>query len=146
MSVPGCGLASDVGERWFAEWRGIDRTASRPGGSAGPASSPPFDPDVVIALFGAQDAFDRRIDGTEVRFDGADGSLLAERDLTEALATALVDRRRGHAAHHAVLRPRLAPTVEVERSPLNERWIDRYNLLHGRRRGAARPTVCELST
>ena len=83
--MPGCGLASDVGERWFAEWRGTDANCLPAWRERWPGQLAAFDPDIVIALFGAQDAFDRRVDGTEVRFDDAEGSLLAQRDLTEAL-------------------------------------------------------------
>jgi peptidoglycan/LPS O-acetylase OafA/YrhL len=128
-SVPGCGLASDVGERWFAEWRGIDANCLPAWRERWPGQLAAFDPDIVIALFGAQDAFDRRVDGTEIRFDDAEGSLLAQRDLTEALT--LLSSTGAQVTllttpYYVLGWPQL---VEVERSPLNERWIDRYNLL-----------------
>ena len=128
-SVPGCGLASDVGERWFAEWRGIDPNCLPAWRERWPGQLAAFDPDIVIALFGAQDAFDRRVDDTEIRFDDAEGSLLAQRDLTEALT--LLSSTGAEVTllttpYYVLGWPQL---VEVERSPLNERWIDRYNLL-----------------
>ena len=128
-SVPGCGLASDVGERWFAAWQGTDPRCLPTWRERWPAQLQEYDPDIVIALFGAQDAFDRRVDGAEIRFDEAQGSLLAQQDLTEALtmlSSTGAEVTLLTTPYYVLGWPQ---QVQVERSPLNEDWIDRYNLL-----------------
>jgi hypothetical protein len=126
-SVPGCGLASDVGERWFAEWRGVEDRCVPGWRERWPGQVQSYKPDIVIGLFGAQDAFDRRIDGTEIKFDTPEGVALAQRDMDEA-----VNVLSSTGAHVYMLTTPYyvlgwPQQVQVERSPLNEPWIDSFN-------------------
>jgi peptidoglycan/LPS O-acetylase OafA/YrhL len=134
-SVPGCGLGTDVGDRWFDEWRGV-YPACLPGWrDRWPHELRVFRPDIVVGLFGAQDAFDRRVNGHIVHFDTPDGNALATQDLRSA--TTLLSSQGAHVVllttpYYVMGWPQ---KVEIERSPLNAPWIDRYNLLQ---RGVAR--------
>ena len=134
-SVPGCGLGTDVGDRWFDEWRGV-YPACLPGWrDRWPHELTMFRPDIVVGLFGAQDAFDRRLNGHIVHFDTPDGDALATDDLRSA--TTLLSSRGAHVVllttpYYVMGWPQ---KVQIERSPLNAPWIDRYNLLQ---RGVAR--------
>jgi lysophospholipase L1-like esterase len=126
-SVPGCGIASDVGERWFAEWRGVDPHCLPGWRQRWPAALASFRPDIVVGLFGGQDAFDRRIDGRVIRFDTPDGAALAHEELQGA-----GDTLSSKGAHVVLLSTPYyvlgwPQKVEVDRSTLNPAWIDRFN-------------------
>ena len=126
-TVPGCGLGTDVGDRWFDEWRGIEPRCLPGWRERWPGQVQSYKPDVVIGLFGAQDAFDRRIDGTEIKFDTPDGISLATRDMDEAVSVL-----SSSGAHVYMLTTPYyvlgwPQKVQVERSPLFEPWIDNYN-------------------
>jgi peptidoglycan/LPS O-acetylase OafA/YrhL len=146
-SVPGCGLATDVGERWFGQWQGIDARCVPGWRERWPQQVAEFDPDIVVTLFGAQDAFDRRVDGREVPFDGPAGEALAERDLQQAVTSL-----SSSGAHVVLL---TAPyyrlccpmTIDLHRSPMNEAWITRYNELQAAvaRRNPTRAAVMDLN-
>ena len=126
-TVPGCGLGTDIGDRWFDEWRGIEPRCLPGWRERWPGQIQSYGPDVVIGLFGAQDAFDRRIDGVEVKFDTPEGVSLAQRDMDEA-----VNVLSANGAHVYMLTTPYyvlgwPQKVQVERSPLAEPWIDSYN-------------------
>jgi peptidoglycan/LPS O-acetylase OafA/YrhL len=126
-SVPGCGLASDVGERWFGEWRGVDPHCLPGWRQRWPSEIKAFRPDIVVGLFGGQDAFDRRIDGRVFPFDTADGAALAHEDLQGA-----VKILSAGGAHIVLLNTPYyvlgwPQQVQVDRSTLNPAWIDRFN-------------------
>jgi peptidoglycan/LPS O-acetylase OafA/YrhL len=126
-SVPGCGLASDVGERWLARWQGLDERCVPPWRSRFPQQLAEFRPHVVVALFGAQDAFDRRVDGQVVPFDSPEGERLARADLEEAadlLTAGDTELVLLTAPYYRICCPM---PIEEGRSPMNEAWIDRYN-------------------
>jgi peptidoglycan/LPS O-acetylase OafA/YrhL len=126
-SVPGCGLGTDVGDRWFDEWRGVEPRCLPGWRERWPGQLQSYRPDVVIGLFGAQDAFDRRIDGTEIKFDTPDGLSLAQRDMDEAvsvLSSTGADVYMLTTPYYVLGWPQ---KVQVERSPLFEPWIDNYN-------------------
>ena len=126
-SVPGCGLATDVGERWFGEWQGLDQRCVPGWRERWPAQVAQFRPDVVVALFGAQDAFDRRIDGQEYPFDSEAGMALAERDL-QAAVTSLSSSGAEVVLLTAPYYKLCCPMkIDQERSPVNEAWVARYN-------------------
>ena len=75
---PGCGLSSDVGDHWNGEaWRAIDKRCLPAWRQRWPQQLAQFQPDVVVMLVGAQDTFDRRINGTVVKFDTTEGARLA---------------------------------------------------------------------
>ena len=126
-SVPGCGLATDVGERWFGQWQGLDQRCVPGWRERWPAQVKQFDPDIVVTLFGAQDAFDRRIDGTEVKFDTNEGRALAERDLQTAI-TSLSSSGAEVVLLTAPYYKLCCPMrIDQDRSPINEAWVARYN-------------------
>ena len=128
-SVPGCGLGTDVGDRWFDEWRGVYPPCLPGWRDRWPHELKVFRPDIVVGLFGAQDAFDRRMNGHIVHFDTPDGTALATHDLQSA--TTMLSSRGAHVVllttpYYVMGWPQ---KVQIERSPLNAPWIDRYNLL-----------------
>jgi hypothetical protein len=146
-SVPGCGLATDVGDRWFAEWRGVEPRCLPGWRERWPKQVVLFHPDVVVMLVGAQDAFDRRINGNVVRFDTPAGATLAEQDLHDAIGVL----GAGGAKIVLLTTPYYVlgwpQKVEVARSPLHEPWIDRYNALERAvaAQNAARVSVLDLN-
>jgi lysophospholipase L1-like esterase len=126
-SIPGCGLGTDVGDRWFDEWRGIYAPCLPGWRQRWPGELSAYRPDIVVGLFGAQDAFDRRINNRVYKFDTPDGAALARTDLT--VATKLLSSRGAHVVllstpYYVLGWPQ---KVQVERSPLFAPWIDRYN-------------------
>jgi peptidoglycan/LPS O-acetylase OafA/YrhL/lysophospholipase L1-like esterase len=126
-SVPGCGLGTDVGERWFDEWRGIFPACLPGWRQRWPGEINSYRPDIVIGLFGAQDAFDRRINGKVIKFDTPDGASLARQDLRSAMTVL-----SSGGAHVVLLTTPYyvlgwPQTVQIERSPLFAPWVDRYN-------------------
>jgi lysophospholipase L1-like esterase len=86
-----------------------------------------FKPDIVVGLFGGQDAFDRRINGFVSRFDTPAGAELARRELQEAMNILM-----SHGANVVLLTTPYyvlgwPQKVDVERSTLNPAWINRFN-------------------
>jgi peptidoglycan/LPS O-acetylase OafA/YrhL len=147
VSVPGCGLGTDVGDRWFNYWRGIYGPCLPGWRQRYPEEIKAFKPDIVVGLFGAQDAFDRRINGNVIPFDTDAGAKLAEQDLQGA-----VNILSSGGAHVVLLSTPYyvlgwPQKVQVERSPLNPAWIDRYNLLEGEiaRRNASKVSTLNLN-
>jgi peptidoglycan/LPS O-acetylase OafA/YrhL/lysophospholipase L1-like esterase len=146
-SVPGCGLATDVGERWFGQWQGLDARCVPGWRERWPSQVEQFDPDVVITLFGAQDAFDRRVDGAELAFDTPPGAALAERDL-QAAVTALSSSGAQVVLLTAPYYRLCCPMkIDEPRSPMNEAWITRYNerQLEVARRNPTRARLVDLN-
>ena len=126
-SVPGCSLATDVGERWFAHWQGLDDRCVPGWRTRWQQQVAEFRPDVVVALFGAQDAFDRRIDGQVVPFDTPEGANLAGSDLQEAVDV-LVEPDTHLVLLTAPYYKLCCPMrIDEARSPMNEAWIAAYN-------------------
>ncbi|MGQ0823416.1 MAG: DUF459 domain-containing protein [Actinomycetota bacterium] len=128
-SVPGCGIATDTGDRWFDEWRDVEPQCLPGWRERWPSQLAAYGPDVVVGLFGAQDAFDRRFGEQVIRFDTPAGLELAGREMQQA-----IDTLSASGAHVVLLTtPYYAlgwpQRVEVDRSPLHEPWIDQYNEL-----------------
>ena len=146
-SVPGCGLATDVGDRWFDEWRGVYPQCLPGWRDRWPGELKLFKPDVVVGLFGAQDAFDRRIDGRVVKFDTLEGMALAKQDLQDAITMLGSTGARVvllTAPYYVLGWPQ---KVQVERSPLNPVWIDEWNALERSvvAHNSARASVLDLN-
>jgi peptidoglycan/LPS O-acetylase OafA/YrhL/lysophospholipase L1-like esterase len=126
-SIPGCGLGTDVGDRWFDEWRGVYPPCLPGWRDRWPGEVKAYHPDLVVGLFGAQDAFDRRINGQVVKFDTPGGAKLAQSDLEGAMS--LLSSRGAHVVllttpYYVLGWPQ---KVQVERSPLFAPWVNRYN-------------------
>ena len=130
VAVPGCGLSSDVGDHWNGvSWLPIYKPCLPPWRERWAQQIAQYHPDVVVMLVGAQDTFDRRINGTVVKFDTSAGARLATLDLQDAVATL----SKG-GAHVVVL---TSPyyvlgwpwQIDTERSSMYKPWIDRYNSL-----------------
>jgi peptidoglycan/LPS O-acetylase OafA/YrhL/lysophospholipase L1-like esterase len=126
-AVPGCGLATDVGERWIGEWKGLNPACMPGWRQRWPGELQAFRPDIVVGLLGGQDVFDRRINGQVIKFDTPEGAALARQDLHTALR--LLSSRGAHVVllttpYYVLGWPW---NIEVDRSPLFAPWIDRYN-------------------
>jgi peptidoglycan/LPS O-acetylase OafA/YrhL/lysophospholipase L1-like esterase len=126
-AVPGCGLATDVGERYIDGWEGIDPRCVPGWRTRWPLQVAAFKPDIVVMLVGGQDMFDRRINGQVTRFDTAAGATLAESD--EATAVKLLSARGARVVvlttpYYVLGWPQ---RVVVNRSPLYKPWTDMYN-------------------
>jgi hypothetical protein len=126
-SVPGCGLGTDVGDRWFAEWRGVEPRCLPGWKDRWPGQVAAFHPDVVVGLFGAQDAFDRRIAGNEIKFDTDAGIQLAQQDMEGAVSVLSASGAKVIMLTTPYYTLGWPQKVDVDRSPLHEPWIDRYN-------------------
>ena len=107
----------------------------------------PDDDIVSFGEHGSEDAFDRRVDGVEYRFDEPAGAALAQRDLQGAV-TAL----SSSGAHVVVLTApyyRLCCPMKIDesRSPMNEAWVGRYNQLQldVTRRNPTRASLVDLN-
>jgi peptidoglycan/LPS O-acetylase OafA/YrhL/lysophospholipase L1-like esterase len=146
-AVPGCGIATDVGERWFAEWRGIDPRCVPGWRTRWPTQLQQYKPDIVIALFGGQDAFDRRINGVVTKFDSPAGQDLAIHDLTDVVNTLSANKAHVVLLTTPYYRIGWPQKVEVDRSPLYEPWINEYNLLQlaVARRNKAKVSIFDLN-
>jgi peptidoglycan/LPS O-acetylase OafA/YrhL/lysophospholipase L1-like esterase len=148
VSVPGCSLATDVGERWFDYWRETEPACVPGWRERWPQQLDVFRPDIVVTLFGGQDAFDRRIDGQVTEYDTPEGEALAQQDLEDAVDT--LSSRGAHVALLSVPYYRLGWPMKIdrERSPFNETWVDSYNAVQQRvqeeRAGAV--SVLDLNT
>jgi len=126
-AVPGCGLASDVGQRWVGEWLDVNPRCLPPWRQRWAADVAAFHPDIIVGLFGAQDAFDRRVDGQVTRFDTPAGASLAEHDLDDAITML-----SSHGAAVVLLTapyyvPGWPEKIDAPRSLFNPAWIDRWN-------------------
>jgi lysophospholipase L1-like esterase len=148
-AVDGCGITQDVGEQRVWRWG-----PAPPGCSPGwrqrwPLQLAQFNPDVVVALLGTDDTFDRRIDGHEIAFDTPEGDELTRNELQGAISTLA-----SHGAHVAALTTPYSPPVIngsrvgiPERSSYNPRWIDRWNedLRAAATRDASSVTIIDLN-
>jgi lysophospholipase L1-like esterase len=127
-SVPGCGL-SDIGDRRVWNWDGVDPRCVPTWRTRWTPQIQQFKPNVVVAMFGIQDAYDRRIDGRDYPFDTPAGHDLAARDLTEAVTT--LSQTGAHVVmltspYYIVGWPQ---QIHKDRSPYNSAWIDSYNAI-----------------
>jgi peptidoglycan/LPS O-acetylase OafA/YrhL len=126
-AVPGCGLASDLGQRYTAGWESQPPKCSPGWRDRWPAEVAQFNPQLVVALLGAQDTFDRRIDGRVIPFDSAAGQQLAMGELQQAVD---IFSQRGArvvfltAPYYVMGWPQ---QIVVDRSQYNPAWIDRWN-------------------
>jgi lysophospholipase L1-like esterase len=106
-----------------------------------------YKPDIVIALFGGQDAFDRRINGVVTKFDSPAGQDLAIHDLTDVVNTLSANKAHVVLLTTPYYRIGWPQKVEVDRSPLYEPWINEYNLLQlaVARRNKAKVSIFDLN-
>jgi peptidoglycan/LPS O-acetylase OafA/YrhL/lysophospholipase L1-like esterase len=126
-SVDGCGITQDVGERHVWGWETANPACSPGWRQRWPLQVGQFNPDVVVALLGTDDTFDRRIDGREITFDSPEGDDMTRNELQEAVAIL-----SGSGARVVLLTtpynvlgwPR---RVRVDRSTYNPAWVDRWN-------------------
>jgi peptidoglycan/LPS O-acetylase OafA/YrhL/lysophospholipase L1-like esterase len=128
-AVDGCGIAQDVGEHRVWRWATASAACSPGWRQRWPLQLSQFDPDVVVALLGTDDTFDRRIDGREIAFDSPEGDELTRSELQEAISIL-----GSHGAHVVALTTPYSPPIVSgsriglpDRSSYNPRWIDRWN-------------------
>ncbi len=128
-AVPGCGLASDLGQRFTAGWESQPPVCAPGWRDRWPQHIADWNPDVVVALLGAQDTFDRRIDGNVLRFDEPGGEQLALDELQQAVD--IFDSRGARVVF--LTAPYYVPgwpqQIDLDRSQYNPAWIDRWNAL-----------------
>ncbi|HET9728179.1 MAG TPA: acyltransferase family protein, partial [Acidimicrobiia bacterium] len=128
-ATPGCGLSSDIGDRWNDYWAAPNPNCLPSWRTQWRRQVAAFRPDVVIGLFGAQDAFDRRIDGNVIRFDTPAGAQLAEQNLNDAISTLSSRGARVVVLTTPYYRLGWPMRIDMQRSAFNQPWIDRYNSL-----------------
>ncbi|HMG25611.1 MAG TPA: acyltransferase family protein [Acidimicrobiia bacterium] len=148
-AVDGCGITQDVGEQRVWRWEPA-RPACSPGWrQRWPSQLAQFNPDIVVALLGTDDTFDRRVSGREIGFDSPEGDELTRSEFQEAVSI-----MASHGAHVAALTaPYSPPTMSgsrvgiPDRSSYNPRWIDRWNgdLRAVATRNASSVTVIDLN-
>jgi len=126
---PGCGLATDVGQRWVGRWIDGDPVCAPGWRSRWAQQRDEFRPDVTVVLVGAQDTFDRRIDGRVVEFDTPEGLDLARRDLEEAVAVLTASGGQVVLLTTPYYTLGWPMPIDEDRSLFNPAWIDRYNQL-----------------
>jgi peptidoglycan/LPS O-acetylase OafA/YrhL len=126
-SVPGCGLASDLGQRYTAGWESQPPRCAPGWRDRWPAEVAQWNPKVVVVLLGAQDTFDRRVGGKVFPFDQAGGQQLAMGELQQAVN--ILGKNGAQvvfltAPYYVLGWPE---QIVVNRSHLNPAWIDRWN-------------------
>ncbi len=126
-SVPGCGLASDLGQRYTAGWESQPPVCAPGWRTRWPAEVAQWNPQLAVVLLGAQDTFDRRVDGRVSPFDAPSGQELAMGELQQA-----IDILTKNGAHVVFLTTPYyvmgwPEQIVVNRSRLNPAWIDRWN-------------------
>jgi hypothetical protein len=127
VAVPGCGLASDNGERRDAAfWTGPDPKCLPPWRERWANAVATYQPDVVIMM--TTSIVDRRINGNEALFDTQAGLDLARNDVRDAIdvlgaggATVILPTRP-----YARLGWPVAG-IDLARSGFNDRWMDLWN-------------------
>jgi hypothetical protein len=128
VAVPGCGLSSDVGDHWNGEsW--LDRRCRPAWRERWPQQLAQFRPDVVVMLVGAQDTFDRRINGQVVKFDTTEGARLAQGDLQDAVTMLSTGGARVVLLTTPYYVMGWPMKIDVKRSCMSHDWIERYNTL-----------------
>ena len=127
-AVPGCGLASDHGERRDAAfWQGPDPKCLPPWRERWASAVALYRPDIVIMM--TTSIVDRRIDGNEIPFDTDAGLELSRSEVRDA-----IDVLGAHGATVVLpTRPysRLGWPVagmNLARSGFNDRWMDLWNI------------------
>ncbi|MFI5101697.1 MAG: SGNH hydrolase domain-containing protein, partial [Actinomycetes bacterium] len=126
-SVPGCGLATDLGQRYTAGWESQPPRCAPGWRDRWPAEVAQWNPKVVVVLLGAQDTFDRRVGSKVFPFDQASGQQLAMGELQQAVNILGKDGARVvflTAPYYVLGWPE---QIVVDRSHLNPAWIDRWN-------------------
>ena len=126
-SVPGCGLASDLGQRYTAGWESQPPKCAPGWRQRWPVEVAQFKPQLVVVLLGAQDTFDRRINGRVIPFDSSGGQQLALAELQQAVNILGANGARVvflTAPYYVMGWPQ---QIVVDRSQYNPAWIDRWN-------------------
>jgi peptidoglycan/LPS O-acetylase OafA/YrhL/lysophospholipase L1-like esterase len=138
-SVPGCGFATEEGEHLLGDqWLPPTANCQPTWRQRWPQLISQWNPDIVVML-GAQEAFDRRIDGNVVRYDTTAGADLLRTNLTDA--THLLTAGGAHVVLLTGLYGKLGwPLhIDLDRSGFNPNWIDRWDDIE-REVAAADPT------
>ena len=126
-SIPGCGLSSDVGEQYTNTWTPASSRCFPRWHERWPQHITEYHPDVVVALLGTHDTFDRLINGHDVRFDSAEGARLARDELQQAVDLLSVEGAPIvllTSPYHMMGWPQ---PITVSRSQYNPKWIDHWN-------------------
>ncbi len=132
VAVPGCGIANDVGERWFKGWEGPQSQCTPGWRTRWPLQVAQFNPDIVVMLIGYQESFDRRINGQVIRFDTPAGALLAQSEEQEAIKVLSARGARVvllSTPDYVIGWPLI---ITLSRSPYNQSWIEAYNTIQRR--------------
>jgi len=125
-AVPGCGFGTETGERKMGEqWVGADPSCTPTSLVRWKEQVDQWDPDMVI-LFGAQQGYDRRIDGVEIPYDTPEGEQRSFNDLKAAVD--VFSSRGAQVVLLTSLYSRLVwpIAIDLKRSGFNDRWIDQW--------------------
>ncbi len=126
-AIPGCGLAGDTSDIWIGRWEPENGRCHPGWRERWPQHLAEFHPDVVVALFGTHDTFDRRVNGQMVRFDSPEGTDLALRDLQDAVNVLTSSGARLVLLTSPYFVQGWRMQIVQGRSFLNSAWIDHWN-------------------
>lgn len=128
-TTPGCGLAESERRVEEGDWKPPDPDCAPGWRERWAAELAEIDPDVVVLQVGTQEVWDRRIEGTEIRFDDDAGRALATAEVTEAVE--LLSSQGAEvvlvtlpASEWTTWGLRLA---DADRSVNNPEWVARWN-------------------
>ncbi len=128
-SIPGCGLSSDAGEQYTNAWTPASPRCFPGWHERWPKHIAQYHPDVVVALLGTHDTFDRLINGHDFRFDSTEGAQLARDELQQAVTILSAEGAPVVLLTSAYNVMGWPQPVTVSRSQYNPRWVDRWNEL-----------------
>lgn len=127
-AIPGCGLATEEGERLVAsQWVGPYEKCEPSWRTRWPDQVELWEPDVVIMMLGAQETYDRRIGDQLIYYDTPDGAALRRATLEQAVAE--IESRGTHVILLTALYGKLGWPLQIDlaRSGFNDAWIDDWN-------------------
>ncbi len=127
-AIPGCGLATEEGERLVAnQWVGPYTKCEPTWRQRWPDQVELWQPDVVVMMLGAQETYDRRIGSRVIYFDTPEGAALRRATLERAVSE--IERHGARVVLLTALYGKLGWPLQIDqsRSGFNDAWIDAWN-------------------
>ena len=127
-AIPGCGLATEEGERLVAsQWVGPYSKCEPTWRTRWPDQVELWKPDVVVVMLGAQETYDRRIGSRVIYYDTPDGAALRRATLEHAVSE--IEAGGSKVVLLTGLYGKLGWPLQIDlaRSGFNDSWIDAWN-------------------